>query len=179
MSESTTTEVQSESGIAGVAQNFGLRGDLFLAQLLNFAIVLVVLWKFAYKPILKLVKDRESMIEKSVNDAKEIDRRLTELENERKTIIVEAQSKANAMLEKALADGETRKAEMAEAAKRDVEKIIAKGKADLAAEKDAMLIAVRKDIADIAVRAAAKIVMDGMTPAKAQSMADEMVRKMT
>ncbi len=83
------------------------------------------------------------------------------------------------MLEKAIVDTETRKGEMVEAAKREVERVIEKGKQQLEDERVAMLIAARKDLVDIAVKAAAKILSEGLTEKKSQSMAEEMVRKLT
>lgn len=180
MPETTaTTEAQSTSGVAGIVQSFGLRGDIFLAQLVNFTIVFVVLWRFAYKPIMRFVHDREELIAKSVDDAKRIGERVQQLETESASMLAVARSDAQKLIERAAKDADARKAEAVESAKAEVANVIRKGKEQLEQEKNAMILAARKDIVDIAVRAAAKIVMDGMTEKKAQSLAEEMVRKLT
>lgn len=175
----TTETHASEGGIAGVVGTFGLRGDLFAAQLVNFVLVMLVLWRFAYKPIMRMLEEREQKIADSVKNAEAIDKRLREADVEHQQIVTAARTEAQAIVEKAVAETELRKTEMVEAAKREVERVIQKGKQQLDDERQAMLLAARKDLVDIAVKAAAKIVTDGLTEKKSQSLAEEMVRKLT
>jgi len=51
-------------------QALGLDIRILSAQLINFAVLLFVLWRFGYKPILKFLDDRKDQIEKGVDDAK-------------------------------------------------------------------------------------------------------------
>lgn len=178
----TTAQAQehtAEGGLAGVAGTFGVRGDLFAAQLINFLIVLVVLWRFAYKPIMKKLEEREHKIAESVKNAEDIAKRLQDADAEHARLLIAARAEAQAIVEKAIADTEGRKNEMIEAAKREVERVIQKGKQQLEEERAAMLIAARRDLADIAVKAAAKILTEGLNEKKSQSMAEEMIRKLT
>lgn len=178
----TTTEVQATEeagGIGAVAGTFGLRGDIFAAQLVNFVIVLAVLWKFAYTPIMRMLEEREAKIAKSVADADAIAARVADLERERTEVITAARKEAQAILTEAAAQSEERKNEMVEAAKREVERVIAKSKQQMAVERETMLHDVRKDIVDIALKAAARIIHTDMDEKKSQSLAEEVVRKMT
>lgn len=172
----TTASTESESGILGT---FGLRGDLFLAQLINFIIVLLVLWRFVYKPIMAMLDAREASIAKSVKDVEEISARMKSAEAERHAMLTEAKKEAQVIIEAAMHETDVRKNEMIENAKREVERVIAHGKEQLAAEREASIVAMRKDIVDVAVRAAAKIVTENMTAKKSQSLAEEVVRKLT
>lgn len=172
----TTTESAEEPGVLGT---FGIRGDLFAAQLVNFLIVLLVLWRFVYKPIIAILDKREAAIAKSMKDVEEISARMKATEAERSAILTSVHKEAQAIIEGAMRETDARKNEMLEAAKREVERVIAKGKEQLAAEREASLLALRKDVVDIAVRAAAKIVTEGLTEKKSQSLAEEVVRKMT
>lgn len=178
-SETQTTETQEATGIAAVAGTFGLRGDIFVAQLVNFLIVMLVLWRFVYKPIIAMLDAREKRIEKSVREAEEITKRLKEADGERSEILHNARVEAQALIEKAIAETEDRKHDMIEAAKREVERVIVRGKDQLATERDQMMIEIRRDIIDIAVRAAAKIALEKMDEKKSQSLAEEVVRKLT
>jgi len=177
MAESTSSE--SSSGIAGVAHTFGLEPALFAGQLINFLIVLTVMWLFAYKPILKMLNDREERIAKSVKDAEEIEKRVKVNEKERNELLAQAQKDAQAMHAQALVDSEIRKTEMVEAAKREVERVIMKGKEQLKDEHTAMMLEARKDLVEIAVKAAAKIISTEMDEKKSKSLAEEVVRKLT
>jgi F-type H+-transporting ATPase subunit b len=175
----TTGEHSEDSGLQGVVGTFGLRGDLFAAQLVNFLLVLLVLWRFAYRPIMRMLDEREQKIAESVKNAEAIEKRLRDADAEHAKVVGAARVEAQAIIEKAMADTETRKTEMVEAAKREVERVIQKGKQQLDEERLTMLVTARKDLVEIAVKAAAKIVTEGLTEKKSQSMAEEMVRKLT
>ena len=174
------TEEQPEAGgIAGAIGTFGIRGDLFAAQLVNFLLVLLVLWRFAYRPIMRMLEERETKIAESVKNAEVIEKRLRDTDAEHAKMLQSARAEAQEIVEKAIADTEIRKTEMVEAAKREVERVIQKGKQQLDEERVAMLVTARKDLVDIAVKAAAKILTEGLTEKKSQSMAEEMIRKLT
>lgn len=175
----TASHAEEASGIAGVAGTFGLRGDLFVAQLVNFLLVLLVLWKFAYKPILKALDEREKKIAKSVLDAELVTKRLQDAEKEKAEILRLAREEADAFARKSLEDTQARKTEMVGAAKQEVERVIAHGKAQLTEEHDAMMVAMRKEIVEIAIAAATKVLGESITEKKSQSLAEEVVRKMT
>lgn len=177
-----TTDAHTEekaSGIAGVVGTFGLRSDIFVAQLVNFLLVLLVLWKFAYKPILAALDEREKKIEKSVRDAELVTKRLQDADKEKADILRFAREEADAFARKSLEETQARKTEMVAAAKQEVERVIAQGKVQLAEEHDAMMIAMRKEIVEISIAAATKILGEAITEKKSQSLAEEVIRKMT
>ncbi len=175
----TATASEQPASDTGVLGTFGIRGDLFAAQLVNFLLVLIVLWRFVYKPILAILDKREAAIAKSMKDVEDISARMKAAEAERSAMLASVLKESQAIIEGAMKETDARKNEMLEAAKREVERVIAKGKEQLVAEREASLTALRKDVVDIAVRAAAKIVTEGLTEKKSQSLAEEVVRKMT
>jgi len=61
-----TVEAAQAAGPIGA---FGLNGKIFVAQLVNFGLVLLVLWRFAYRPIVNMLEARSEKIEKSVKEA--------------------------------------------------------------------------------------------------------------
>ncbi len=170
---------ESDNAILGVAGQFGLNGQIFIAQLVNFAIVFIVLWIFAYKPILKILDERKEKIEKSMKQAEEMDKRVSAIEDEKGEILASAKKEAQKIAEEAQKIGEARRIEIIEAAKREVERVITKGKQQLSEEREAMLRDVRKDIVSIAIKASARILNDQIDESKSQSLAEEIVRKMT
>jgi F-type H+-transporting ATPase subunit b len=135
---------------------FGIKGSLLLAQAVNFAIVLAALWYFLYKPVAKVLAERQAMVAKGVDDARKAAEELAhagdtsaaivgKADKEAEAIVKAARSEAGAERTKLLADAEARAAQVAkdaedrareEAAKmhRDSEKEIAR-LAVLAAEK--------------------------------------------
>lgn len=175
----TETTTESPNAIEAVAGQFGLNGQIFLAQLLNFLIVLVVLWMFVYKPVIRFLDERAEKIEKSVKDAEAIERRVKEIAEERDAILAHARKEASALLEKAQKDSEARGVEMVSAAKREVERVIMKGKQSLAEDQETAVRELRKEIIDLSLKAATRILQKEVDEKKAQSIAEEVVRKMS
>ncbi|MBT4857323.1 F0F1 ATP synthase subunit B [Candidatus Uhrbacteria bacterium] len=171
--------VDGDNPIAAVVGQFGLNVQTFAAQLINFLIVLVILWRFVYKPVVKLLDERQEKIEKSVKTAEEIEERMTKLSIEREEILNEARKEAQAIAEKAHEDSNGRRDEMVASAKREVERVISKGKDQLATEKASMLRELRKDVVDIAVKAVARVLDDQVDEKRSKSLAEEVVRKMS
>ncbi|MCX6724301.1 MAG: ATP synthase F0 subunit B [Candidatus Staskawiczbacteria bacterium] len=71
---------------------FGIDWKLFLSQLVNFGIILIVLWFFVYKPVLKVLKDRNKKIKEGLDKADEADVRLKEIDVIGKGKIKEAET---------------------------------------------------------------------------------------
>lgn len=135
---------------------FGIKWDLLLAQAVNFAIVLIALWYFLYKPVLAMLEKRKELVAKGVADAQlageklagadsEASKRVNAAEGEAEEIVAAARESANAekarLLKEAEAratavaqDAEARANESMERARRESESEIAR-LAILAAEK--------------------------------------------
>lgn len=175
----TETATEATNPVEAVAGQFGLNAPIFIAQLVNFLIVLAVLWMFVYKPVIKFLDERAEKIDKSVKDAELIEKRLQEIIAEREEVLAAARKESSALLEKAQADAELRGQEMVTSAKREVERVIAKGKQSLAEDQETALRELRKEIIDLSLKAATRILQKEVDPKKAQSIAEEVVRKMS
>jgi F-type H+-transporting ATPase subunit b len=79
----------------------GLDLRIFIAQFINFAVLVFVLYRFAYNPILKLLQERKERIERGLDDAEASAKALTEATEEKKRIIATAQEEAEAMAARA------------------------------------------------------------------------------
>ena len=167
--------VEASGGIA----TLGINLKIFIAQLINFVVVLLVLWKFAYAPIIKMLDARSKKIEESMKNAADIEKRVRELEVEQKEVIAKAKSEAAHILETAQADAESRKQELVAATKKEVEQIVARGKEQLNAEKENMVRDARAEIVTIAVSATKKILEETVDEKKSSALAEAVVKKMT
>lgn len=176
--ESTITSTEVVEKTSGLG-TLGLNVDIFIAQLVNFLLVMLVMWKFAYTPLMKMLDDRSARIEKSMKDAEHVEKRVAALEDERKTIVAEARKEAATIVEMARNDAEALKTELVEKSKREVERVIVHGKAQLKSEQEAMMREARKELVEIAVAATKKILSETIDEKKSASLAEEVVRKMT
>ena len=80
---------------------FGIDWHLLIAQMINFAILAVALTWLLYKPVLKMVKEREQVIVKGVADAEESAKRLSDADSEAGKRLTAAEREAEGMVERA------------------------------------------------------------------------------
>src|SRR5437870_10658982 len=66
-----TTLFRSTFKLMEILKNFGFEPILFIAQIVNFVIIYLILKKFLYKPVLKLLKDRKQTIAGGLKQAEE------------------------------------------------------------------------------------------------------------
>lgn len=95
----------------------GINWSLLLSQAVNFALLLIVLRIFVYKPLLKLLHDRREKIEGGLVKAEEADRRLHEVDEINKGKIKHAEMEALGILKKTEADAKELEAKLLAAAK--------------------------------------------------------------
>lgn len=175
--ELATTAAETVEATGGLGM-LGINLKIFIAQLVNFLVVLVVMWKWVYTPLVKLLDERSKRVETSVKQADEIEVRLKQVEIDQKRIIAEAQTDAASMLEQAKVQADERKKELLENAKAEVQKIVTQGKEQLRAEKVAMLKDAKAEMVDIAVEAAKAILKDAVNEKKSRELAEDLVKKM-
>jgi F-type H+-transporting ATPase subunit b len=114
--------------------NFGVDWKLLLAQVVNFGILFWVLKRYAYQPILDVLKNRETIIKKGLEDASNAEKELKNVHIEANVIRGDAKKEAHALLQTAhnegkdivttaVTEGQTKKAEIVGSAERDIEEI--------------------------------------------------------
>ncbi|NTW27087.1 MAG: F0F1 ATP synthase subunit B [Candidatus Moranbacteria bacterium] len=139
-------------------KTFHIDIKLILAQLVNFAIVLFVLKKFAYGPVLKMMEERTVKIEKGIKDAENAGKKLTEITEKEKAVLVEARKLAQEIVAKAEAVAIKNKEEIIVEAKAQGEKILADSAKKIEQEKNQMLQEVKGQIASLVISATSKII---------------------
>ncbi len=125
----------------------GIDWHLLLSQAINFALLLIVLRIFVYKPLLKLLKDRRMRIEEGLAKADEADRRLHEVDVMGKEKIKAAENHAIAILKKTEADAKELEARLLVKAKRKEDDAIKNGAVRLRAQEEDSRRAMEKEAA--------------------------------
>ncbi len=157
-------------------ETFHIDIKLLLAQVINFGIVFFVLYFFALKPLVKVMSDRTKKIEKSIDDAKKIEEKLTVTEEEYKIIIARAQKEANNILEKAGAKADQKEKEMIVKAKEDIGQIIEREKAKMQVEKAKTLKEIKKEVSDLVIAAVGKVLEEKMDGKKESDLIKKIIK---
>lgn len=88
-----------------ILNQFGINPLLLAAQVVNFAILLFILKRFLYKPILKVLEERKNKIETSLKNAEEIENRLLRTNDEVEKILAKALKQAEEIIDESKAAG--------------------------------------------------------------------------
>lgn len=139
---------------------FGINWKLLLAQSINFGLLLVILWHFLYKPLLRIIAERQSKIAEGVRTAEEAELKLSEAKAKGEEIVGGAAREAESLLSSARVHAEEKGQEIVHAAEARAAASLkdAQMKADEA--KRQALEASRQEIARAAMLAAEKILRE-------------------
>jgi F-type H+-transporting ATPase subunit b len=160
-------------------ETLGIQWPKLIAQFIDFSIVLFVLWRFAYKPVFKLLESRRQKIADSIANAEKIKVQLAETETERKRVLAEAGDQAAKLIEDARAaaarvsEVETQKAIAA------AEQIIAKAREAAAQDHARMLAELKREVGRLVVQTTATVTGKILTAEDQQRLAVEAEKQIT
>ncbi|ADG83723.1 F0F1 ATP synthase subunit B [Thermincola potens] len=138
-------------------ESLGFAPLKFVWQIVNFLILLFILNKLLYKPMLQMLDDRKKSIEDAINSAETAKAEAEALRKEYETRLAEAKKEAQDIIAKATKLGEEMKKEIVANAQEEANKAIRKAQEEIAREKDAAVAALRDEVATLAVMAAGKV----------------------
>ncbi len=120
-----------------ILDSFGFEPIFFVAQIINFLILALIFKKFLYKPILKLLKDREKNIVRGLQESEMARTALDEATIKKDSIIRVAALEAEKIIEETKKNAENLREELLKSSKQEAEKLIkeAKDAADIEFQK--------------------------------------------
>jgi F-type H+-transporting ATPase subunit b len=128
-----------------------------------FVGLLVVLGKFAWKPMLKAISDREKGIEDSLAKADKMKADLTAMQNENETLLVKAREERATLIKEAKEASEKMIAEAKDKAKSEYERIVADAQIAINQQKNAALTEVKNQVGSLVVEVAEKVLRRELT----------------
>jgi len=138
----------------------GINWQGFIAQLINFTVLFLILRFFAWKPITAALEHRRQKIAKGIEDAKRADDQLESIERERKETMTEARKEASQIIEDAKQKAAVIKDEKMHLAKMEIEKQVDEAKEMIVGEREATYSALKQDLADLITKSTGKIVKE-------------------
>lgn len=166
---------EAEPGVAGM---FGVSWKLFIAQLVNFGIVLFVLWKWVFRPVTQALQKRTERIEQSLKDASSIDEQKLQFETWKKDEMAKARAEASGIVQAAQEESEKVRSEILAKAKLDQEQLLARTKEQLERESALAVSEVKKDIAELVVSATEAILEEKLDAKQDQGLISRALTKL-
>ena len=125
--------------------------------------LLVVLGKFAWKPMLKAISDREKGIEDSLAKADKMKADLTAMQNENEVLLAKAREERATLIKEAKEASEKMIAEAKDKAKSEYERIVADAQVAINQQKNAALTEVKNQVGSLVVEVAEKVLRRELT----------------
>ena len=146
---------------------------LFVWTILTFLVLLGVLAKFAWKPLLKMLKDREDLIRSSLEDAEKAQTELANLNAEREEIINKARSEAQSILSEGKVAASKLKDETMKAAKDQAKSILTDAEKQIRIEKHKAIEEIKSEVVDLSLSVATKLIKKNISREDNQALIDE------
>ena len=147
-------------------EGLGINLPLLIAFIVNFLILFGLLSLFLYKPVLKMLDERQAKIKESMDQAEEIRQQTARTEEEIKSQLDSARKEGQQIVAQAEQIGERLKSEAKEEARQEAESLIAKASIEMQRQRDIDLQELRGQFADIAILAAEKVINETLDKEK-------------
>ncbi|HJW76798.1 MAG TPA: F0F1 ATP synthase subunit B [Thermoleophilia bacterium] len=136
---------------------------LMVWTLICFSVSVLILWKFAFGPLQRLLDERRGRIQASLDTAEETRAEALRLLEEYKQTLTKVRGEAEEILERARASGETTKVEILAEAKAQADRRLEQARQQIERDTRAALQDIKAQVADLALLAAEKVTAKSLT----------------
>jgi F-type H+-transporting ATPase subunit b len=136
---------------------------LFFWQTLLFGLLLFLLWKFAWKPILNAVNDREDGIKDALEAAENAKKEMQNVTADSEKLLKEARAEREAMLKEARSIKDKLITDSKEQAKIEGDKMIEQAQAAIESEKKAAVADLKNQVAELSINIAEKVIKEQLS----------------
>jgi F-type H+-transporting ATPase subunit b len=164
--------------ISELAGNFGISWPTLVAQMVNFCIVALVLYKFAVKPIAATLDERQQKIADGLQYAEEMKVQLAAAERERAEKIKEAAVEAQGILAESREQSKEMIEQKTQEAAAQAEAIIRKASEATELERQKMLSDVRQEVARLVVATSATVLSRDLSDVEKQTFSDSAAKEL-
>jgi len=151
---------------------------LFIWTVLTFLLLLTVLAKFAWKPLLSMLDERQRSIEDSLLSAEKARKELEGINQESEAILSKAKTEAQGIVTDAKSAAEKLKEDIIAKANDEADGQLEKAKIQIGVEKDKALIEIRKEVVDLSINVAEKIIKKNISKDDNATIIDESIEKL-
>src|SRR5690349_5776204 len=162
--------------LASIGSDLGQMGvdwAHFIAQVISFAIVAVLLQRFAYKPILNVLEERRQRIAEGLANAEMSKAELAKAEAQRQEILAQANVQANKLIEEARAAAARVQEQETQKAIAAAEQIITKAREAAGQDHARMLADLKREVGRLVVQTTATVTGKILTPDDQKRLAEE------
>jgi len=157
---------------------FEINPGLIIWTLISFFILLFVLGKFAWKPILKMLEEREGKIRGALEEADRARAEAAEMLKQNEKNIARAEEEYQKMIREGKALAEKLKEEIVTKAKQQAQLELKQASEEIQRNVDAAKLQLRSEVADLAIKAAEKILEETLDEKKQKKIIDSAINQL-
>jgi F-type H+-transporting ATPase subunit b len=148
-----------------------------IAQLVIFLLVLFILYRLAWGPLLRILNERRARIAQGVEATQKAMQELEAAEKERQAKLEEARREGQVILDRIAKQAEDLRKELEAKAREQAEALIAKARAEIQQERQQAVQDLRSQVADLAVMAAARIIGESLDARKHRELIERTIEE--
>ena len=160
-------------------EGLGINLPTLLAQIINFAILLGLLYLVAYKPIMRMLDERSRKVKESMEQTELIKQQAEHAEEEVKKQLEAAGKEGMEIIARAMRSGEEMRQKSVQDAKKDAESLITQARAEIQRERDGAIDELRKEFADLTIMAAEKVIDKSLDKQTHRQLIDKVLEEST
>jgi len=139
-------------------EGLGISLPTLIAQIVNFAILFLLLYLVAYKPILRMLDERSRKIKESMEQTEFVKEQAAHAEEEVKKQLAAAGREGQEVVTRAVRTGEEARVKAQQQAKQEAEALITRARTEIQRERDEAIDELRQEFADLTILAAEKVI---------------------
>jgi F-type H+-transporting ATPase subunit b len=137
---------------------FHIDWKAMIAQMINFAVVFFVLYRFALRPLMKMLDERNHTIQNGLDNAQKYQALLEEAEGIHEKELAKARIESHQLLSEMKQQSEEKRIEMLMQAEQDVKKMLDENRKTIEEEKNKMIDSLKKEVGDLVIKATERVV---------------------
>ena len=136
---------------------------LFIWTILTFLILLGLLAKFAWNPLLRALEERQETIRKSLDDAERTKQELERVQQESAQIVAEARAEAQTIVSRSRAEAETVREDLKRKAKEEAAGLVKNAERQIPQETARAVQEIRREVVDLSLTVASKLIKKNLS----------------
>lgn len=170
--------VDTGGPIQEIAHTFGVDWPHLGAQIISFSIVCILLQRFAYKPVLKMLDERREQIAQGLANTETIKAELARTEAQRQEVMLKANTQATKLIEEARAAAARVQQQETQKAIAAAEQIMVKSREAATQERAKMLAELKREVGRLVLETTARVAGKVLTAEDQRRLAEETTNRL-
>ncbi|KAB7671828.1 F0F1 ATP synthase subunit B [Bacillus sp. B1-b2] len=165
----------TNSLVLGASMDFA-GGDV-IVQLVSFLLLLWAIKKFAWGPLMKMMKDREQFVANEIDNAEKSRVEAAKLLEEQRALLKEARKDAQELMDKAKAQGDAQREVIIEDARKDAERLKNSALVEIEQQKEKAVATIREQVTSLSVLIASKVIEKELNEQEQEKLIHEYIQE--